>query len=67
MFEAVGFDDIDRFELSPELAGGEALLLEPDHVGFGEVDQQAACIFAEGHLGPGKLDQGFRIGGQLFH
>ena len=67
MFEAVGFDDVDGFELAAELAAGEALLLEPDDVGLGQVDEQASGIFAEGHLGAGELKQEFGIGGEFFH
>jgi hypothetical protein len=67
MFEAVGFDDVNGFELLAEFSGRESLLLEPDDVGFGKIDEEAPCIFAEGHFGLGEFEQGFGIRREFFH
>lgn len=67
MFEAVGFDDVDGLKLEAEFAFWKALLLEPDDIGLGQVDEQPSGIFPEGHLGLRKFEQEFGIGGEFFH
>lgn len=67
MFEPIGFDDVYGFELLAELAVGESFLLEPNHVGLGEIDKQPPGIFSERHLSLSEFEQEFRIGGKLFH
>lgn len=67
VFESVGLDDIDRLKLLAELAVRETPLLEPDDVGFGQIDEQAALIFSERHACFGQFEQKFWIGGQVFH
>ena len=67
MLEAVGLDDVDGFELSAEFPAGKSLLLKPDDVGLGQVDEQAAGIFSEGHFGLSEFEQEFGVGGEFFH
>ena len=67
MFEPVGFNDINRFELFSELAAGKSLLFEPDDIGFGEVDEQPALVFSKRHTGLGEFKKKFGVWGQFFH
>lgn len=57
VFQAVCLDFVHGGKAGAQGAVGVALVFEPDDVGFGQVQEEAAFVLAEGHAGVGEGDE----------
>lgn len=55
--QTVQFKLVNELHLPPEFAFWETLVLVPDNVIFGQVDQQSAFVFPERHFGMREFDE----------
>jgi hypothetical protein len=67
VFQAVGLDLVNNAEHPAELAFREAFVLKPENVRLGQLNEEAARVFAEGHARMGKFQEKLTVGKRGFH
>lgn len=57
LLQTVQFEFVDELHLLAEFAFWKAFVVVPDHVIFGQVDQESALVFPERHFGMCEFDE----------